>query len=41
MAEFEKDKYPEDERTSIDKYTQYYDKYFKGRSKDIKPYIKM
>lgn len=41
MAEFEKDKYPEEERTSIDKYTQYYDKYFRGRSKEIKALLKM
>lgn len=41
MVEFEKDKYFENERTPLDKYTQYYDKYFRGRSKEITPYMKL
>ncbi len=41
MANFEKDKYPESERTPLDKYTQWYEKYFRSRTKDIKSFIKM
>ena len=41
MVEFEKDKYPEDERTPLDKYIQWYEKYFKNRSKEIKSFIKL
>ena len=41
MTEFEKDKYPESERTSLDQYTQWYEKYFRSRSKEIKSFIKL
>ena len=41
MVEFERDKYPESERTSLDKYTQWYEKYFRSRSKEIKSFIKL
>lgn len=41
MVEFEKGKYPESERTPLDKYTQWYEKYFKSRTKDIKSFINM
>lgn len=41
MVEFEKDKYPESERTSLDKYTQWYENYFKSRTKEIKSFIKL
>lgn len=41
MVEFEKDKYSEDERTPLDKYTQWYNKYFRSRSKEIKSFIKL
>ena len=41
MVEFEKEKYPENERTPLDKYTQYYEKYFRSRSKEIKSFIKL
>lgn len=41
MAEFERDKYPESERTSLDQYTQWYEKYFRSRSKEIKSFIKL
>ncbi len=41
MADFEKDKYSENERTSIEKYTRWYEKYFKNRWKDIKQWCKL
>lgn len=41
MVEFEKDKYPESERTPLDKYTQWYEKYFRNRTKEIKSFIKL
>ena len=41
MVEFERDKYPESERTSLDQYTQWYEKYFRSRSKEIKSFIKL
>lgn len=41
MVEFEKDIYEESERTPLDKYTQWYEKYFRSRTKDIKSFIKM
>ena len=41
MVEFERDKYPESERTPLDKYTQWYEKYFRSRSKEIKSFIKL
>lgn len=41
MLEYEKNIYPEDERTQMEKYIQYYEKYFRGRSKEIKSYIKL
>lgn len=41
MLEFERDKYPESERTPLDKYTQWYEKYFRSRSKEIKSFIKL
>ena len=41
MVEFEKEKYPENERTPLDKYTQWYEKYFQSRAKEIKSFIKM
>lgn len=41
MADFEKDRYPENERTSIEKYTSLYEKYFKNRSKDIRTFVKL
>lgn len=41
MVEFEKDKYPENERTPLDKFTQYYEKYFRSRSREIKSFIKL
>lgn len=36
VAEFEKDKYPEAERTDIEKYTKLYEKYFINRMPEIK-----
>lgn len=36
VAEFERDKYSESERTDIDKYTKQYEKYFINRMSDIK-----
>ena len=41
MEEFEKEKYPESERTQLDQYTLWYDKYFRSRSKEIKSFIKL
>ena len=41
MEEFEKENYPESERTSVDKYSQWYEKYFRSRSKEIKSFIKL
>jgi len=41
MVEFEKDKYPESERTPLDQYAQWYEKYFRSRSKEIKSFIKL
>lgn len=41
MVEFEKDKYPEGERTSWEQYSQWYEKYFRSRSKEIKSFIKL
>lgn len=41
MADFEKDRYPENERTSIEKYISLYEKYFKNRSKEIKTFVKL
>lgn len=41
MVEFEKDKYPENERTSFEQYTHWYEKYFKNRKKEIKSFIKL
>lgn len=41
MVEFEKNKYPEDERTSLEQYTQWYDKFFRKRTKEIKSFIKL
>lgn len=41
MVEFEKDKYPESERTSLEQYTLWYEKYFRSRSKEIKSFIKL
>lgn len=36
VAEFEKDKYPEAERTDIEKYSKLYEKYFINRMQEIK-----
>lgn len=41
MVEYEKNIYSEEDRTSLEKYTQYYEKYFRGRSKEIKSFIKL
>ena len=41
MAEFEKKKYDEIERTPIEKYTQWYERYFRNRSKEIRSFIKL
>lgn len=41
MEEFEKENYPESERTPVDKYSQWYEKYFRSRSKEIKSFIKL
>jgi len=41
MEEFEKENYPESERTLVDKYSQWYEKYFRSRSKEIKSFIKL
>ena len=41
MVEYEKEKYPESARTPLDKYSQYYEKYFRSRSKEIKSFIKL
>lgn len=41
MVEFERDKYPESERTSLDQYNLWYEKYFRSRSKEIKSFIKL
>lgn len=36
VAEFEKDRYPENERTNIEQYSKQYDKYFINRISEIK-----
>ena len=41
MVEFEKDNYSEEERTPLDKYSQWYEKYFKSRTKEIKSFVKL
>lgn len=41
MVAFEKNKYPENERTSLEQYTQWYDKFFRKRTKEIKSFIKL
>lgn len=41
MMEFEEGKYTENERTDLEKYTQYYDKYFRKRTKEIRSFIKL
>lgn len=41
MVEFEKENYPESERTPVDKYSQWYEKYFRSRSKEIKSFVKL
>lgn len=41
MVEFEKENYPESERTPVDKYSQWYEKYFRSRSKEINSFIKL
>lgn len=41
MEEFEKENYPESERTPVDKYSQWYEKYFRSRSKEIKSFMKL
>lgn len=41
MVEFEKEKYPESERTPLDQYSLWYEKYFRSRSKEIKSFIKL
>lgn len=41
MVAFEEANYPMEERTPIDKYEEYYDKYFRKRNKEIKNYIKL
>lgn len=41
MVEFEKEKYPESERTLFDQYSLWYEKYFRNRSKEIKSFIKL
>lgn len=41
MVDFEKDKYLENDRTSLEQYTSWYEKYFKSRTKEIKSFIKL
>lgn len=41
MEKFEKENYPESERTPVDKYSQWYEKYFRSRSKEIKSFVKL
>jgi acetyltransferase-like isoleucine patch superfamily enzyme len=41
MVEFEKEKYPESERTPLDQYTLWYEKYFGSRLKETKSFIKL
>lgn len=41
MAEFEEKRYAPEERTPIEKYNHYYQKYYKERLKDLKNYIKL
>ena len=41
MAEFEKNKYNESERTPLDKYVQWYDKYFRKRKKENLIFIEL
>lgn len=41
MVEFEKEKYPDSEKTPLDQYKLWYEKYFKSRSKEIKSFIKL
>lgn len=41
MAEFEKGKYSDSNRTPLEKYIVWYEKYFKNRTKEIKSYIKL
>ena len=41
MVEFEKGKYPKEERTSLDKYIQWYNKYYRSRWKDIKQWYRL
>ena len=41
MIQFEKANYPLEERTPLNKYEDYYEKYFRNRSKDIREFIKL
>lgn len=41
MVEFEKEKYPDSEKTPLDQYNLWYEKYFRSRSKEIKSFIKL
>lgn len=41
VLEFEKDKYQENERTDIEKYTKFYNKYFINRNSEIKNFFKL
>lgn len=41
MVEFEKERYPESERTPFDQYNLWYEKYFRSRSKEIKSFKKL
>jgi len=41
MVAYEEEKYVESDRTSIETYSQYYDKYYRNRSKELKPFVKL
>ena len=41
MAQFEEKKYPVEERTPIKKYEEYYEKYFRKKTKEIRTFMKL
>ena len=41
MVAYEEEKYAENDRTSIETYSQYYEKYYISRSKEIKSFVKL
>lgn len=41
MVAYEEEKYAESDRTSIETYSKYYEKYYRNRSKELKQYVKL